>query len=44
MLKGRSEYIFELINKKFDDIDHDFTTDKEDEDIIEDIKDMGYNY
>ena len=44
MLKGRTEYIFELINKKFDDIDHDFTTDKEDDDIIDDIKDMGYNY
>ena len=44
MLKGRSQYIFELINKKFDDIDHDFTTDKEDDDTIDDIKNMGYNY
>ena len=45
MANGRTNYIFELINKKFNDIDHEFTThpsmDKND-DI--DINDMGYDY
>ena len=46
MMQGRSDYIFDLINRKFDDIDHDFTTHSKDDDIekIDDLKDMGYDY
>lgn len=48
MINGRSDYIFDLINRKFDDINHDFTTHpKKDNDLqkeIDELKDMGYNY
>ena len=47
MKKGRSDYIFDLINRKFDDIDHDFTTHPfkdDDNNIKENLKDMGYDY
>lgn len=49
MMKGRSDYIFDLINDKFDDIDYDFTTESktDDDDLqkeIDELKDMGYDY
>lgn len=49
MIKGHTKYILELINKKFDDINHTFTTEpkKDDDDIKNDeqmLKDMGYDY
>ena len=48
MKQGRSDYIFDLINKKFNDIDHDFTTDPKDDDEAikqaKELEDMGYDY
>lgn len=45
MQQGRTNYIFDLINKKFNDINHNFTTHSKDDDIDEsELKDMGYDY
>ena len=47
MLKYRSQCVFEKINKKFNDINHDFTTHPKRDDVekeIDDLKDMGYDY
>ena len=42
MKTGKTESIFKMIEKKFNDINHQFTTDKDDGN--DDLMDMGYDY
>ena len=46
MIKGRTNYIFELIDKKFDNIEHKFTTHPFRDDDMDEIdpSEMGYDY
>ena len=46
MINNKTEYVFNNINEKFKDINHDFTTHSKDDDIekeFNELKDMGYD-